>query len=524
MSHAGGRDLDSVEEVLDTDAFQHATSSSSSDFSTSATAGAFAGEDDDDTDPDGVAIKFAAPVLVDPDNRVFIRQHHSFRHRHLTVIRQRANLRPDVVYLDDAPDLLSVACSAVSEPDGSNVASLVLTLQTVPWATPAEAPEGPLVDAVEAILEQEQPSLSQLVLARRKISINQRRLTAVMAGTLLMGGPRLGGCTFSDGTLLNGTDFIFLQADAPPRAALSTDRKTLTISVRARPATALNQFLYDTSVDVFRGSVYDFVKHVAGKKPETSDGGGASPTLRTAPDQPSAFTKYDDVSVWGLLLLRTLVREHTDTLDARSAAGPAPPPAAPASEDVWVDATPDEILAAGDGDIAAAIRSAAAGAAADPPAKRRRRALLGGISLDQASDIASGLVVLSQLSDPASAVRNFYSESGAAVTCVDCATTTGMSFAFKLNPFSQQIQAQATNTMDIRLKIAFNFSRAGTYSEAVSEVIAPLCIRPICFGIDLWGQSINAGVRFGLDKVVGFQHNASLAFVVDLLQTVQVKI
>lgn len=53
-----------------------------------------------------------------------------------------------------------------------------------------------------------------------------------------------------------------------------------------------------------------------------------------------------------------------------------------------------------------------------------------------------------------------------------------------------------------------------TFTETRSSMIDPICIRPICFGIDLWGQSLNAGVRFGLDKVVGFSYNTTMNFTV----------
>lgn len=49
---------------------------------------------------------------MDVTSRTYIRQLHSLAPDGLlTVVRQRANLRPSVLYLDDAPDVHRVSCT-----------------------------------------------------------------------------------------------------------------------------------------------------------------------------------------------------------------------------------------------------------------------------------------------------------------------------------------------------------------------------------------------------------------------------
>lgn len=351
-----------------------------------------------------------------------------------------------------------------------------VTLLAVPWnaTVPADPAEAPLAAAVEAIIREESPSLARLIVARRRISINHRRLTALINGTRVMGGPRLGGCRYPDGSLLNGTDFMFLTVDSLPRAVckpthaptvthpalvapaqtcpyeflaenplslarqvLSADRVSLTLTVSARPGDSLASYMNDTAVDVYRGTIGDFVKQVLQKKDEGDAYAQVSGGLRTV--QEHGMSKYDDMSVWGLLVLRTLIRENgapapVDPAVPAGTEGTAPPPE-PSVEDVWVDATPEEIMHE-DGAIDDAEGDSAAVEEGESPATRRRRRLMGGISLDTLNNVAEGLRVLEGLSNPGSALRNLYSEPGMSIICNDCGATTGMGFNFRFNPFS----------------------------------------------------------------------------------------
>ena len=69
-------------------------------------------------DPDAAAAHLVQPVLFDADSRTYVQHYQSVLNGSLTVIRHRATLKEDVIFLDGAADVVNATCSATPDAAG----------------------------------------------------------------------------------------------------------------------------------------------------------------------------------------------------------------------------------------------------------------------------------------------------------------------------------------------------------------------------------------------------------------------
>ena len=113
--------------------------------------------------------------------------------------------------------------------------------------------------------------------------------------------------------------------------------------------------------------------------------------------------------------------------------------------------------------------------------------------------------------------NHVYNSNGLSVVCNTCTFSGNLGIISTFLPSSQYAYVSTSGAITLRMALGITLTGGWQASEYSSTVVTPVCIPPLCFGVNLFGiAGFSVGAKVGVDSVQSYTTYSSTSFTLDV--------